>query len=509
MEAYRVFEQALAVYAVSLALVSRNDYPIGLGRCWSNEVLDSLRMRQLKLSLTASHYGLAGLVSQDSLMRFLFVTAFPPFPIDRSGGAIRSKLIIDALSAIGEVSLFYLNYRGEDHFIEDEINRFDHAMNWNVERSINFFNKGIRKRLNKVLRALRMFYRDDLAAAGIEVSGTAARALQDLAESRRFDLVVGRLSRATAVSGLLDIDELPLLVDADDWEPSRIRSQLAMTPHWDLPARAMLGRMKLGSDRLASRLLTRADHIFLASDKDTQSLASNITTTLPNLPLTREGGSIPPLPRSPAGSKTVFGVGEWTARQNSDGMTWFLRYCWPIIVGRLPEAKLRIAGRSHAALSRNWGRSHNVEVLGFVDDLAREYDQAAVIATPITWGGGTKIKVLEALAHGRVPLGTTHAFDGALSEAELAQIDLTSDDPAELADRFVVAITDPEARWAKEVQCLEYFQSNYKLDDFNDTIQRKVLEIVEATRRGKKPDHKEVQTLNSLGSQPAHKEGIT
>jgi len=424
-------------------------------------------------------------------MRFLFVTAFPPFPIDRSGGAIRSKLIIDALSAIGEVSLFYLNYRGDEHFIEDEISRFDHAMNWKVERSISFRRKSFRDRYNKVIRACRMFCRDDMAAAGIEVSGNAARALQDIAEGRRFDLVVGRLSRATAVSGLLDIEELPLLVDADDWEPSRIRSQLAMTPHWDLPTRALLERMKLGSDRLASRLLTRADHIFLASDKDTRSLASNIVTTLPNLPLTREGGCISPLRRSPAGSKTVFAVGEWTARQNSDGMTWFLRYCWPTIVGRLPEAKLRIAGRSHAALSRNWARSHNVEVLGFVDDLEREYDHAAVIATPITWGGGTKIKVLEALAHGRVPLGTKHAFDGALTEAELAQIDLTSDDPSELAERFVIAIADPVVRWAKEVQCLEYFQSNYKLDDFNDTIKRKVLEIVEATGHGKKPAHKE------------------
>lgn len=419
-------------------------------------------------------------------IKTLFVTAFPYFPIDRSGGGIRSRLLLDALSQAGPVGVFYLNYRGPTHDLSQLAGSplGDDIRNIKILDSVLVGGgNGITAYADKTSRALSFIFGSGMATAGLSVSREASRGISELIERNEVDLIVGRLSRPTAVAGLLNERRIPLIVDADDWDPHRITARIHATPKYNFPLRAYLYRYRHGSDYLGARVLEGAEHVWLASETDTLMIDRPSVTTLPNLPLARTGEEIVSLPRSKAASTVVFAVGQWVKPQNSDGMKWFLRYVWPAISQRVPQAELRIGGEVPESLARNWGAQHKVRVLGFIDELRREYDEAALIVTPITWGGGTKIKVLEAFAYGRVPIGPEHAFDGLADAPQVKAIAAIENDARRLAAVAVGLLDKPEQRFWREGAAVEYYRKNYSRAAFNAHVQTTVESAMQRPRQ--------------------------
>lgn len=89
---------------------------------------------------------------------------------------------------------------------------------------------------------------------------------------------------------------------------------------------------------------------------------------------------------------------------NADAVHFLLDSIWPIIKARIPDVQIDIIGKNPSARMRDHAsRDPNIRVHGFVDDISRYYAEATVYVCPIRDGGGTKLKVIDALAH-RVPL---------------------------------------------------------------------------------------------------------
>lgn len=118
---------------------------------------------------------------------------------------------------------------------------------------------------------------------------------------------------------------------------------------------------------------------------------------------------------------------------NTDGLNHFIDETLPRIVARRPNIKLRVIGPGPAAstLSR---AGKNVEIVGFVDDLRPEIERAAAVVVPLRIGGGTRLKIVEAMAMGRPIVSTSLGAEG---------IDVTHEKDLLLADT-------PEA-FSKEV----------------------------------------------------------
>jgi glycosyltransferase involved in cell wall biosynthesis len=185
---------------------------------------------------------------------------------------------------------------------------------------------------------------------------------------------------------------------------------------------------------------------------------------------------------SAAESKILLSVGDWGRKQNTDGMNWYLRQVWPLIRERVPQAELRIAGATQPSFAREWGAKQNVSVLGFVDELRSEYEKAAVIATPITWGGGTKIKVLEALAYGRVPAGTKHAFEGLPDPGKLETIAVIADEPVPLAEATVGMLINAPMRQLQEIAAAKYYVDHHSVAAFNKRVKDTVESVMSARK---------------------------
>jgi len=95
--------------------------------------------------------------------------------------------------------------------------------------------------------------------------------------------------------------------------------------------------------------------------------------------------------------------------QNVDGLNWFLTDIWPTIIEHVPAATLHVCG---SVCQEVRDPVNGVVYRGVVPDLRDEYSKAALVIVPLRVGSGLKIKIVEALSHGRVCVTTSIGTQG-------------------------------------------------------------------------------------------------
>jgi polysaccharide biosynthesis protein PslH len=117
---------------------------------------------------------------------------------------------------------------------------------------------------------------------------------------------------------------------------------------------------------------------------------------------------------------------------NVDSLAYFLEEIFPLLRARRPEARLRIVGRRPSdALRRRVEGIRGVDFVGEVPDMSSQLDRAAVVIVPLRIGGGSRIKILEALSAGKAVVSTTIAAEGL--ELKSGEDLLIADSPTEFA----------------------------------------------------------------------------
>jgi glycosyltransferase involved in cell wall biosynthesis len=205
--------------------------------------------------------------------------------------------------------------------------------------------------------------------------------------------------------------------------------------------RRWLGALSLWLYEL--RALRRCDLVITLSAED----AAALRRWLPRLPIAYVPSGIDlqgwPVCFDPRAEDEVLFVGNYLHPPNVEGALWLAREVWPLVRQRRPNARLTLAGRapppSIAALA-----APDIRVPGDLDDLRPLYMRSSLVAAPIFWGSGVRIKLLEALACGLPVVTTALAAEG---------IDLRHGQSALFAERpdaFAAAITrlldDPALR---------------------------------------------------------------
>jgi glycosyltransferase involved in cell wall biosynthesis len=175
-----------------------------------------------------------------------------------------------------------------------------------------------------------------------------------------------------------------------------------------LPRNGREARARYRLARLASverRAVRRCDLVIAVTDADArafEAMGARQTLVVPN-------GIDDHLLSVPDGGdpETVLFFGQLGYQPNLRGMLWFLEAVWPLVVRDAPRAGLRVVGASApAALVQAIDRAPQAELVGFVPALEPELARSRVIVAPIPFGGGTRVKVIEAMASGRPVVGT-------------------------------------------------------------------------------------------------------
>jgi glycosyltransferase involved in cell wall biosynthesis len=102
---------------------------------------------------------------------------------------------------------------------------------------------------------------------------------------------------------------------------------------------------------------------------------------------------------APHRPQSLIFVGTMNWYPNVDAVLFFLHEVWPLLKPRIPDLTFDVAGSNPpAALVELAKTLPGVTVHGYVDDVRPMIDSAALFVCPIRDGGGTKLKILDALA---------------------------------------------------------------------------------------------------------------
>lgn len=116
--------------------------------------------------------------------------------------------------------------------------------------------------------------------------------------------------------------------------------------------------------------------------------------------------------RSPEPGRLLF-VGGLSWYPNIEAINYFLSEIAPMLDENNVDYQIDIIGKGAPDfLLRKYSDHKRVHFHGYVDDIRKFYSEASVYICPILDGGGTKLKVLDAMAHGLPVVGTDMACEG-------------------------------------------------------------------------------------------------
>ena len=118
-------------------------------------------------------------------------------------------------------------------------------------------------------------------------------------------------------------------------------------------------------------------------------------------------------PRADPGGNTLLFCGGLDWYPNGDAVAYFLNEMWPQLSRTRQDIRVLVVGRNPPTWLVRFAESdRRIRVTGFVDDVRPYFREATAYICPIRMGGGTRLKVLDALAMGMPLVGTSFACSG-------------------------------------------------------------------------------------------------
>jgi polysaccharide biosynthesis protein PslH len=243
----------------------------------------------------------------------------------------------------------------------------------------------------------------------------------------------------------------PTVVDLDDLEDVKVRGRLAAAQAGEADGAGAVGRARrtaaraqaLDNARRWSRLQRsvagEVERVVLCSDLDVGR------SGLPNAVVVPNGYDRPvhPVGRLRAGDPPTVGVvANFCYGPNADGARWLVQQVLPELQRRLPTVTVRLVGEPDSWLEGL--RVPGLTVVGRVPAMEPELARADVIAVPIRFGSGTRIKLLEAFAH-QIPVVSTTVGAEGLDVTDGVHLDL-ADDPVAFAAACARLVGDADRR---------------------------------------------------------------
>ncbi|TMQ15166.1 MAG: glycosyltransferase [Candidatus Rokuibacteriota bacterium] len=310
-------------------------------------------------------------------MRILVVTPILPYPAD-SGTRIRLARVVGALRRRHEVTLLSLEAG-------------DAA--------------GAARALGIPVHVEPARSRPGLAPVGIAPETTAA--VWRAAAAARADVVHLQGTFGAAAAALQRRRAtVPAVIDDGCVYHLSYERAAALAPSALGRARGALRAWRL---RRFERALARRAHALVAVSEDEARLMRALAPGR-RVIVAPNGVDVDAVAPSPPGDALLF-VGLLGYAPNRDAMEWFAREVLPRLGPEVPE--VLVAGRDPGPALEALARAHpRLRLLGFVPELAPLYARAAVFVNPMRGGGGTRLKMLGAMAAGKAVVSTTIGAEG-------------------------------------------------------------------------------------------------
>jgi polysaccharide biosynthesis protein PslH len=359
-------------------------------------------------------------------VRVLYLSPWFPYPLD-TGSRVRVYHLLRALAQRHEITLVTLDPQGWAPAQVDAIAP--------LVQNIEVIHKDPFQR-NQLRIATRFFSLRPLVATPFP---EVVRLVRDLHAENAFDVVVAsNVTMAVYAMALQNV--LRVLEEHNShtrWMRDRYRAQTSSLQR----LRCWLSWRK--SALYESHLFRKFSLITMVSEEDAEVSRDLLSENRPEVIVIPNGVDCeefrPGLAEARPGS-LVFG-GSLAYEANYEAMRFFLDRVYPRIRKKYPEVGLRITGSLDDVDLQGLRLNDGVVLTGFVKDIRKEIASAQVAVVPILSGGGTRIKILEAMALGTPVVATSKGAEG-LDVRHEHEI-LIADRPADFADQVDRLLSNP------------------------------------------------------------------
>lgn len=404
-------------------------------------------------------------------MRILYLTPQLPYP-PHTGGQLRSWFLLKELSRRGSVTLATF---GRPEQYEEHVPKLkEHCARifWIDPKKFKMYQKlsrwsSLGARFDKLFR-LQPWLLDDFVDPEI-------LAQIDSAKPAEHDLIVCRFL-VTAYYFLTEKKYRPLLdrilVDVDDISTIVQERAIRNTAFGYRKLRDLFDLFLL---KHCYRKLQKVRACFVVSQKDRLYAAKNRmfqrSFVVPNV--FEVNGRTLTLSEELKTQEILF-CGMMSYPPNQDAVVYFCDRIFPAIKKEIPDARFTVVGKHTPEHITKLGRLPGVTVAGYVPSMEPYYERAAVVVVPLLNGGGTRIKILEAMAYGRPVVSTSVGAEGleVLAEEHI----LIADEPRQFAKRCVELLQNPGKR--ADIASRAYRLVKEKYD--TGVFRKKMDEIFEA-----------------------------
>lgn len=360
-------------------------------------------------------------------MRILFLSAWYPFP-PNNGYKIRVYHLLQALGKKNNITLLSF-VRPGDGTAQAELPLSEvQTVPWktfqpgNLPARLGFF--------SPTPRALRETFSAEMAQ------------LVDAAEQRQpYDLIIAS-TLDTALYAMRSRTPRRLL-EEHNLMTQMMREQYEAKPEPRTRLRFQLTYLKQRS--FEARLIRRFDGVTMVSEKDASGVCALVGDAVPVkvIPNCVDVAKYKTEKFIPNPNTLVYN-GSLTYSANYDAIEFFLDAIWQRILARSPQASLTITGDTRGVNLEKFKAHTTVNYTGYVPDIRPVVGQSWASVVPIRTGGGTRTKILEAMALGTPVIATRKGAEG-LGVTNGENI-LLADDPEEFALQVARVLESPNLR---------------------------------------------------------------
>lgn len=383
-------------------------------------------------------------------MKILFLSQRFLFPMD-TGGKIRTGNILRELSKRTDITIISNVEAAKDTPYLDEVKSLCSkfiAVPWQEKEryTVSFYLRLALQSLSPYPVAVLNDYSRDLAAA-------VRKELDD----SDYDLAICDFLQSTL--NFRDVTGIPTLLFQHNVEAQITQRHLEKAGNplsklfWGLQHRRML--------RHEGRMCREFGGTIAVSEEDAGLMRDWYgAERVHDIPTGVDTEFFAPQPEPPDSKQIVFtGSMDWLP--NDDAMAWFIAEIFPQVKSEEPEASLVIVGRKPTPRIQRLVDAHeDVTLTGWVDDVRPFIADSAVYIVPIRIGGGTRMKIYEALAMGKALVSTTVGAEGL--PLEHGEHMLRVDSAGDFSDAILSLMHDNALRERLGKSARRYVDENYR-----------------------------------------------
>jgi len=259
-------------------------------------------------------------------------------------------------------------------------------------------------------------------------------------------------------------------VEATIW---RRHYEVASNPLWKATSWWEWRKME-AAERKYLRL---ADKVLAVSETDRDAFASIIDPSrLAVIPTGVDVDYFQPMPVEETPNSLVFtGSMDWLP--NEDAVLYFVDTILPLIKQQCPNITLKVVGRSPSRKLQGLAeRENSVRLTGWVDDIRPFVAQAAVCIVPLRVGGGTRLKIFEAMAMSKAVVSTSVGAEGL--PVRSGDNIILANTPGDFAQSVLSLLRDPTQRQRLGNSARSLVEENYSWRKVANGFADVLLEVI-------------------------------